>query len=67
MKKFTFLFPLISILLLLSCNDNNNESFESAQKVAEKYQTKNVVLLVVDGPRISETWRLPIKKIFRTE
>ncbi|MYY25446.1 sulfatase-like hydrolase/transferase [Elizabethkingia anophelis] len=56
MKKFTFLFPLISILLLLSCNDNNNEPLDSAQKVAEKYQTKNVVLLVVDGPRISETW-----------
>ena len=62
MKKFTLLFPLISLLLSFSCNDNNNESFESAQKVAEKYQTKNVVLLVVDGPRISETWEATNKE-----
>jgi predicted AlkP superfamily pyrophosphatase or phosphodiesterase len=61
MKKFTLLFPLISLLLSFSCNDNN-ESFESAQKVAEKYQTKNVVLLVVDGPRISETWEAANKE-----
>ena len=62
MKKFTLLFPLISLLLSFSCSDNNNDSFESTQKVAEKYQTKNVVLLVVDGPRISETWEAANKE-----
>ncbi|ROI02100.1 sulfatase [Chryseobacterium sp. G0240] len=56
MKKiFTY---LILSLAVFSCSNNDKDE---TVKVEDKYQTKNVVLLVVDGPRISETWEAPDK------
>ncbi|ROS14700.1 phosphopentomutase/2,3-bisphosphoglycerate-independent phosphoglycerate mutase family metalloenzyme [Chryseobacterium nakagawai] len=42
-------------LSMFSCSNNDNEA-QAKVEPKDKYQTKNVVLLVVDGPRISETW-----------
>lgn len=41
------------LFLIFSCAGNDSES---TTPNVEKYQTKNVILLVVDGPRMSETW-----------
>ncbi len=56
MKKI-LLYLMVSISML-SCNNDT----DAQTKTADKYQTKNVVLLVVDGPRISETWEAPNKE-----
>ena len=61
MKKF-FLYSMVS-LFMFSCSNNDAEAqIITDPKVESKYQTKNVVLLVVDGPRISETWEAPNKE-----
>lgn len=46
---------LCSILSFFIFSCSNNDA-EAQIKTEDKYQTKNVILLVVDGPRISETW-----------
>ncbi|MDC8102012.1 sulfatase-like hydrolase/transferase [Chryseobacterium rhizosphaerae] len=56
MKKI-FMYLILSFLLF-SCNNDT----ETQTKTTNKYQTQNVVLLVVDGPRISETWEAPAKE-----
>ncbi|AKK72903.1 sulfatase [Chryseobacterium gallinarum] len=50
MKKI-FMYLILSVAVF-SCSNDKDETI----RIEEKYQTKNVVLLVVDGPRISETW-----------
>ncbi|RXM51949.1 MULTISPECIES: alkaline phosphatase family protein [unclassified Chryseobacterium] len=64
MKKF-FLYSMLS-LFMFSCssNDTDAQTLTPTQptKPEAKYQTKNVVLLVVDGPRISETWEAASKE-----
>lgn len=64
MKKF-FLYSMLS-LFMFSCsnNDTDAQTLTPTQptKPEAKYQTKNVVLLVVDGPRISETWEAANKE-----
>lgn len=64
MKKF-FLYSILS-LCMFSCSNNDTEAQTPAPtlptKPEAKYQTKNVVLLVVDGPRISETWEATNKE-----
>ncbi|HCM35305.1 MULTISPECIES: alkaline phosphatase family protein [Chryseobacterium] len=57
MKKIFLYFSLL--FSILSCSSNDTEA---QTKTEEKYQTKNVVLLVVDGPRISETWEAANKE-----
>lgn len=54
MTKNALLLSLMSLFLLFSCNSSDLDI--SSPTTPDKYQTKNVVLLVVDGPRISETW-----------
>lgn len=50
-------------LFMFSCSNNDTEAqIITDPKVESKYQTKNVVLLVVDGPRISETWEAANKE-----
>lgn len=51
MKKIVLF--LTSLFLAFSCIDNNNEETTPPES---NYQTKNIILLVVDGPRMSETW-----------
>ncbi|REC64020.1 sulfatase [Chryseobacterium pennae] len=53
MKKIFMYFAMS--LSMFSCSNNDNEA-QAKVELKDKYQTKNVVLLVVDGPRISETW-----------
>ncbi|MCS4303008.1 sulfatase-like hydrolase/transferase [Chryseobacterium sp. BIGb0232] len=53
MKKIFMYFAMS--LSMFSCSNNDNEA-QAKVEPKDKYQTKNVVLLVVDGPRISETW-----------
>ncbi len=64
MKKF-FLCSILS-LFMLSCSNNDTDAQTQTPtqptKPEAKYQTKNVVLLVVDGPRISETWEAANKE-----
>ncbi|BAP29141.1 sulfatase [Chryseobacterium sp. StRB126] len=47
---------------MLSCSSNDTDAQTHTSKPESKYQTKNVVLLVVDGPRISETWEAANKE-----
>ena len=55
MKK-VFLYAIMP-LLMFSCSSNDVDAQSQTEtKTESKYQTKNVILLVVDGPRISETW-----------
>lgn len=58
MKKF-FLYSMLA-LFMFSCSNNDTDAQTTTPTLPTnpeaKYQTKNVVLLVVDGPRISETW-----------
>ncbi|UHO37915.1 alkaline phosphatase family protein [Chryseobacterium capnotolerans] len=64
MKKF-FLYSMLS-LCMFSCNNNDVDAQTQTPtlptKPEAKYQTKNVILLVVDGPRISETWEAANKE-----
>ncbi|WP_345990871.1 sulfatase-like hydrolase/transferase [Chryseobacterium sp. Chry.R1] len=57
MKKTILL--LAFLLFIFSCSDRDKDGQAPTEK---KYETKNVVLLVVDGPRISETWEESTKK-----
>lgn len=45
---------LILCVSLVSCSSDDNKV---EQKENKKYQTENVVLLVIDGPRMTETWQ----------
>ena len=49
---------IICTALLLSCK--NNEAVLT--KPAGNYATKNVVVVIIDGPRYSETWGAPDQK-----
>lgn len=64
MKKF-FLYSILS-LCMFSCSNNDTDAQTLTPnlptKPEAKYQTKNVILLVVDGPRISETWEAANKQ-----
>lgn len=53
MKKNVLYFMLL--LLMVSCT-NDDKVEQTPINNQTTYQTKNVILLVVDGPRISETW-----------
>ncbi|MBT2621978.1 sulfatase-like hydrolase/transferase [Chryseobacterium sp. ISL-6] len=53
MKKIVLYFILG--LLVISCT-NDNQEVQTVIDNQYTYQTKNIVLLVVDGPRMSETW-----------
>lgn len=53
MKKIVLYF--MCLFLIFSCADRDKEG-QVSTPTQDKYQTKNVILLVVDGPRISETW-----------
>jgi len=59
MKKIFMYFAMS--LSMFSCSNNDNEA-QAKVEPKDKYQTKNVVLLVVDGPRISETWEAANKE-----
>ncbi len=48
------LLTLISIISINSCKDSDNEIITSENQ--QKYKTENVIIVVVDGPRYSETW-----------
>jgi len=53
MKRIILSLALGFMLFSCSSDDNNKEE----NKENKKYQTENVVLLVIDGPRITETWQ----------
>lgn len=57
MKQYMKLYLTLILLslALLSCDD---EHIDSPAKL-EEYKTENVVVLVIDGPRKSETWDEP--------
>lgn len=59
MKKIVSYFACL--FLIFSCTDRDKDG-QGPIKNQDKYQTKNVILLVVDGPRISETWEEPTRK-----
>jgi len=44
---------VLAILAVFSCSNKEKEQIEFSQS---KYKTKNVILVVMDGPRYSETW-----------
>lgn len=53
MKRIILCLALGFTLFSCSKDDNNTQD----KKEGKKYQTENVVLLVIDGPRITETWQ----------
>ncbi|MDR0193537.1 MAG: alkaline phosphatase family protein [Myroides sp.] len=53
MKKNLLCLFLIAIALV-SCNKDDNTTTTKPEEA--KYKTENVVLLVIDGPRMTETW-----------
>ncbi|MCC9041660.1 alkaline phosphatase family protein [Myroides sp. M-43] len=53
------IFSLLLCASLVSCSNDDNKDDKKENK---KYQTENVVLLVIDGPRMSETWEDKTKK-----
>lgn len=60
MKKYFKIYLLLTLLAtsLFSCDkDDKNSPLNPIEP--EKYKTENVVILVVDGPRKSETWDEP--------
>lgn len=71
--KRYFIAIFLSVLVLNSCSvDAIDTSLDvksvvpSVQKeryVPSKYKTKNVIILVVDGPRYSETWGSPTREL----
>lgn len=54
----------VAILLFLGCESVDNLSPDSARIRSSStfYKTKNVIIVVVDGPRFSETWGDPDKQ-----
>lgn len=50
---------LISMLFLTLFSCSNSDDDVSVPQQKEKYQTKNVVILVIDAPRVFETWKSP--------
>lgn len=55
-KKITLLLPIFSLVSFLFSFKNNEAMLT---KPAEQYVTKNVIVVVIDGPRYSETWGAP--------
>lgn len=55
-----FNFTLVLLLFLtISCNQKQSNETTSAslsEETGGPYKTKNVIILVIDGPRYSETW-----------
>lgn len=60
MKKIALSLFMV-LFFALSCRSNENNSTPSPVP-QDKYLTKNVVLLVIDGPRMSETWEHATKE-----
>lgn len=56
MKKIILCLLLIG-MALVSCNKDDNNSNPDPKPIDDKYKTENVVLLVIDGPRMTETWQ----------
>ncbi|HVI45127.1 MAG TPA: alkaline phosphatase family protein [Chitinophaga sp.] len=54
MKKLFAIITTLAVVSVSSCSDPKDVG--PATPYENGYKTKNVVLLVVDGPRISETW-----------
>ncbi len=52
MKKFNCLLVLLSLLIFISCK-------KSTGRFDNQYKTKNVIVIVMDGARYSETWGEP--------
>ena len=63
-KKFQFyLLTALALILVYSCESNlPNLNPTDTFKTGSGYQTKNVVIIVIDGPRFKETWGDPTKK-----
>lgn len=55
MKLVYHFYPIICILIVfISCTNSTDDS--NPNNRPNKYKTKNVVVIVMDGPRYSETW-----------
>ena len=65
-----FSFILLTFLLFFSCTSNDDSKDEI---VYNDFQTENVIILVVDGPRMTETWldrsfiNIPNRMILKNE
>lgn len=62
--KLYFLLPLFFVSLAFL-----NWDCKKVQTSSHSYKTKNVIIIVVDGPRYTETWGLPSKELipYRSE
>ncbi|MTG97302.1 MULTISPECIES: alkaline phosphatase family protein [Myroides] len=62
MKKTIILFSALFTLMACSSDDNstkitdNEKPIEKPEEPGKKYKTENVIILSIDGPRMSETW-----------
>jgi predicted AlkP superfamily pyrophosphatase or phosphodiesterase len=51
-----FIAIVLFSLLSISCTKSSSVVEEKKEEPQKQYATKNVIILVVDGPRLSETW-----------
>lgn len=58
MKKINLI--LLMTFLLLACNKDDDT--KTVVSDTTSYKTKNVIVVVIDGPRLSETWDEPTRK-----
>ena len=56
--RVSFLLIACIFLSTTACDkdDDNNNQHEDEQTDVSKYQTENVIVLIIDGPRYTETW-----------
>ena len=59
MKKVSSLYLFFLALLAASCSQNVKTQQAKVSCFDNKYAAKNVILVVIDGPRMSETWGDP--------
>jgi hypothetical protein len=57
--KFKHSYLLILIFLIFSCTEKNTPAKISASNALNIAKAKNVIIVVIDGPRYSETWGDP--------
>src|SRR5690606_15067400 len=61
-KIFPFLVLSAVMTALPSCSEVPEEMYAATKLSDSLYETENAVIVVIDGPRFSETWGHPEKK-----
>ncbi len=60
-RNYMSIFLILTLISCLQKDDDINAQSQS-QLITKEYKTENVIILVIDGPRYSETWGEAAKK-----